>query len=130
MLKRFKKSNLYRFLGHEAVADEVINSHAYGKVAKSSNTLPVRQRVPIQKRQNVGGYRDSMVGSIAQYRDRTSAVPIKPQDTTTTTDQSENIIGNRPKSGTNDTAVNKDDASINRRHHFIEPPKRNFNRFD
>jgi hypothetical protein len=68
-----------------------------------------------------------MVGSIAQYRERMPLPPVKPEETKNTK-STDGIIGNRPKSGKSE--AQSGDASKHRRHHFVEPPKRSFTRFD
>ena len=128
MFKRFNRSNLNKFLGHEAAPSEVTSSHVYGRVAKSN---PPVHRAPRRKTparpQVVAGYRDSMVGSVAQYRDRAPIAPQKPEETTPSL-TSDGVIGNRPKVSTDESKTAS--AADRRRHHFVEPPKRNFHRFD
>lgn len=121
-----KRSKLTKRLMQVSDAEDVVRSHAYSRVAGQSRAVPVR-RTP-SRGQAVPGYRDSMVGSVAQYREK---VPPRPTaagaDTSPVSDQP--IIGNRPASGTQDKGSIGAD-SLQRRHHFIEPPKRNFNRFN
>jgi hypothetical protein len=67
-----------------------------------------------------------MVGSVAQYRDTASIAPRVPEKAEET--HHKNIIGNRPQSNAADK--NATDKAGAKRHHFIEPPKPRFNRFD
>lgn len=114
-------------MGHEAVASEVVHSHAYGKVGRTHRSAPRPRHASSPRSMAVPGYRDSMVGSIAQYRDRAPIAPRVPEKEKDA-QPDKKIIGNRPHSG----AVDKKstDSAPAKRHHFIEPPKPRFNRFD
>lgn len=121
-----KRHKLTKYLLKDTQTEEVVRSHAFSRVARTNRPVPTR-RTAAPGQQAVGGYRESLVGSIAQYRDRLPVLPTTPAvEEPVSTD--ENIIGNRPKSGTTDRGETGKN-SVDRRHHFIEPPKRNFNRF-
>ena len=119
------RKNLHKYLSQASSADDVVSSHAYGRVARSYRPVPKRHVSTESPAGTIAGYRDSMVGSINQYRDA-PAQQEKPLERAPA--PTSEVIGNRPKSG--EAQVTKNDAaSIERRHHFIEPPKRGFNRF-
>ena len=109
-----KRNKLNKRLMQVESADDVVRSHAYSRVAGRSSSVPVR-RTPTRG-QAASGYRDSMVGSMTQYREK--IVPQLRPDTTAPTPQQGSVIGNRPASST-----------AEQKHRFAEPPKRNFNRF-
>ena len=100
-----------------------MHSHAYGKVAKNRPSLTRPRHAAPVKRQSIAGYRDSMVGSIAQYRDAAPLPPRAPEAPEGKQPDAGGVIGNRPASTTASEAAP-------RRHHFVEPPKRSFHRFD
>ena len=130
MHKRFSRSSLNRFLGREAVASDAFNSHAYGKVARDNTIVPSRKHALARREKTaVPSYQDSMVGSITQYRSAAPVATRKPEEIDPTTQNDEAIVGNRPRNGAKE-APKSGAASLEKRHHFIEPPKRNFNRFD
>ncbi len=119
------RKNLHKYLTQASSAEDVVNNHAYGKVARSHRPIPQRRSPGGSHKGTVAGYRDSMVGSINQYR---SVAPKTAEPAAGRDVSGEGIIGNRPRSGVSDVPKSKD-ASLERRHHFIEPPKRGFNRF-
>ncbi len=119
------RKNLHKYLSHASSADDVVNNHAYGKVARSHRPIPKRRPGP-PRHGAVASYRDSMVGSIHQYRSGVAPKATDPKAGKET--ENDAVIGNRPRSGASDAPKPKD-ASMERRHHFIEPPKRGFNRF-
>ena len=117
-----KKKNLHHRLMNVSDAEDVARNHAYSRVAGKSKAIPVR-RAP-SRGTVVPGYRDSMVGSIAQYRDK---VPPRPgvMEAQNGASHDKPVLGNRPASGTIEKGKNIGDG----KRHFVEPPKRNFNRF-
>ena len=125
------RKNLHKYLMQAASADDVIHNHAYGKVAKKHKPIPKRRPSGSGSGSStVASYRDSMVGSTVQYHHKTPVGPIKPDEhTPPDTAQDQDIIGNRPRSNVEDKPTDAQ-RSIERRRHFIEPPKRNFHRFD
>ena len=127
MRKRFQISRLNKLIGREAASHEVAGSHAYGRVARDTPSVP-RARPARPPRGKASGYRDSMVGSIAQYRDTTPIAPRR-QEAVKDATKNGNVVGNRPSSGRSEAGTGSS-ATGNRRHSFVEPPKRNYNRFD
>jgi len=124
------RKNILKYLMQASSAEDVINNHAYAEVARNYKPIPKRRPQSDSTADvTIAGYKDSMVGSISQYQ---NTAPI-PKDQTKTPDDTkqdqDGIVGNRPRSGT-DNVSSSDQASIERRHHFIEPPKRNFNGLD
>lgn len=120
------RKNLRPFLNQDIDAKDVLSSHAYGSVARKSNAVP--SRPILQPRRQAGrGYGDSMVGSLSQYR---GTVPKQPKATEpkTSADSDAPVVGNRPQSDAGQDGKTGGN-SAERRHHFIEPPKRGFNRF-
>ena len=118
----FNKRNKLNKRLINASSDDVVRNHAYSRVAKENPTLP--SRASLRPRAH-SSYRDSMVGSTSQYRDRLP--PKLTPDTKTPIASNDGVVGNRPSSSSvkNSSA----DNTARRKHHFVEPPKRGFNRF-
>lgn len=129
MQKKKKQSDLHKYFYGETETDEILHSHAFRRVEKKVGpSLPRAQRLQASRYRTVADYKQSMVGSIAQYRER---ITVQPRDAKTKTDtppSDEGIVGNRPRSGKPDSQGG-DNKTDGRRHHFIEPPRRNNNRF-
>lgn len=107
-------------LGNEPSPGEVSGSHAYGRVAKTHVPIPRTRRVGLERRGKIGGYRDSMVGSMAQYRSEPLPPMAKPDISETKPADAGGVIGNRPRSGGVDGPKS---------HGFTEPPRRGYDRF-
>lgn len=127
MRKRFSINIFNKLTGHEPSQHEVAGSHAYGKTARSSPSIPKTRRTSPAQRRAAVNYRDSMVGSTMQYRDRLPVTPKTPPIAKGPA-SIDGIIGNRPqsravknKTGTNPSAPPRS---------FVEPPRRNFNPYD
>lgn len=122
MQNKHHPKNLRPFLGQEVDPKDVLSSHIYGQAARGSHAIPKRSSAPHQHR-DPRKYGDSMVGSLAQYRQKAPERPKDPAAAANSTDAP--VVGNRPQSGTSQpgqTGAN----STERRQHFIEPPKRGF----
>lgn len=131
MQKRSNKIHFHKLTNPDVDPDDILHSHAYRKVEiKDGPSLPTVKRSSPPDDKIVFEYKNSMVGSIAQYHDKTPVRPRTPVADEKTVQDHEDIIGNRPRNSTHDTPEENDKDSVERRHHFIEPPKRNFNRFD
>lgn len=133
MRKRFSRADLHKFLNKDSDASDVMRNHAYSKVGRGGETSGMslaRRREMALQRKTIADYRRSKLGGL---HDR-PYVPIpkptsdKAQGAEKQGDPDNTIIGNRQKGGIKDKD-RQDTKSIERRHHFIEPPKRNFDKF-
>lgn len=113
-------------MNQDVDAKDVLSSHVYGSAARNSNAVPSRPILQ-PRRQSGRGYKDSMVGSLSQYRTAPNEQP-KVADTPDTGSDAP-IVGNRaPHSGVESGKPGSN--SIERRKHFIEPPKRGFHPYN
>jgi len=125
MRKKFKQSDLHKYFYQDTDPDDILHTHAYRKVGKKNGpSLPSVKRTPKPKDKIVPGYKSSMVGSIAQYQDRTA---LQPKDSDLNKTGRNGEAERHPKSSARDERDKEDDKN-KRRHHFIEPPKRHFKR--
>jgi len=115
--------NLRPFLNQDIDAKDVLSSHAFGSVARKSNAVPSRPILQ-PRRKTVRGYGDSMVGSLSQYRGTAPESP-KATEPKASASSDASVVGNRPQSGAGQDGKTGDNA-VERRQHFIEPPKRGF----
>ena len=92
-----KKNELNKRLMQVSNADDVVRSHAYSRVAGKSSSVPTR-RLASSPRHTVSGYRDSMVGSIGQYREVRASL-ASPSHSTEAGSSITPVQGNRPASG-------------------------------
>lgn len=122
---------MYQFVAPEVDTDDILHSHAIRRVGKKHGPVVPAARRKTSKENQVAGYRDSMVGSIAQYKDVALSDPKNKEEAAPTADES-NIVGNRPMSSQlqhDKKDKEKKDHSLERRQHIIHPPRRNFHRF-
>ena len=127
MRKRFSRSILNKLTGHEPSKGEVASSHAFGRISRSSSSIPRTRRGSPAERRAVASYRDSMVGSTVQYRDRLPVAPPAPPAKEKNS-LHENVVGNRPQSKMTNSENSKIPSAPPRS--FVEPPKRSFNPYD
>ncbi len=128
MQNKHDPKNLRKLTGQDVTADAVLHSTVYGQAASTgSSSLPTNRRITPIVRQHIQSYRDSMVGSTIQYRTKVPDRPKESESKIAPTPE-DTGVGNRQKGGVTDKSQ-ADAKSIERRHHFIEPPQRGFNRF-